>query len=161
MQVPGNLKQKKNQCTKVFMHMFEMKTDFDLIKRCEILAEDAAAKGESPVGALITKNGEILCEAIEASKNKNDITCHAEVEAIRLAVKKLQTNDLSGCVIYSTHEPCIMCSYAIRFYKIKKVVYQHAVKNLGGVSSSMPLLISKEVPEHWGDAPEIVHVRNI
>ena len=144
-----------------FAHMLEMKTDYDFIKRCGILAEDAAAKGESPVGALITKNGEIICEAVEASKNKNDVSCHAELEAIRLAVKKLQTNDLSECVIYSTHEPCIMCSYAIRFYKIKKVVYQHAVKYLGGVSSSMPLLISKEVPPHWGDVPEIVHLRNI
>ncbi len=144
-----------------FAHMLEMKTDFDFIKRCGILAEDAAAKGESPVGALITKNGEIICEAFEASKNKNDVSCHAELEAIRLAVKKLQTNDLSACVIYSTHEPCIMCSYAIRFYKIKKVVYQHAVNYLGGVSSSMPLLISKEVPSQWGDVPEIVHLRNI
>src|SRR5690242_9846493 len=105
--------------------MFEMKTDVDYIKRCERLAEDAVAKGESPVGALITKNGKIVCEAIEASKNKNDITCHAELEAIRLAIKKLKSNDLTECVIYSTHEPCIMCSYAIRFYKIKKVVYQH------------------------------------
>jgi tRNA(Arg) A34 adenosine deaminase TadA len=73
-----------------FMQMFEMKTDVDFIKRCGILAEDAAAKGESPVGSLITRNGEVVCEAIEASKNKNDIICHAELEAIRLAVKKLQ-----------------------------------------------------------------------
>lgn len=49
--------------------MFKMKTDFDFIKRCEILAKDAAAKGESPVGSLISKNGEIVCEAIEASNN--------------------------------------------------------------------------------------------
>jgi tRNA(adenine34) deaminase len=144
-----------------FMQMFEMKTDVDFIKRFGILAEDAAAKGESPVGSLITRNGEVVCEAIEASKNKNDIICHAELEAIRLAVKKLQTNDLSACVLYSTHEPCIMCSYAIRFYKIKKVVYQHAVNYLGGVSSSMPLLISKEVPPHWSNIPDVVHIRNI
>ena len=76
--------------------MFEMKTDIDFIKRCGILAEDAASKGESPVGSLITKDGEIVCEAIEASKNKNDVSCHAELEAIRLAVRKLQTNDLSA-----------------------------------------------------------------
>jgi tRNA(adenine34) deaminase len=143
------------------MQMFEMKIDVGFIKRCGILAEDAAAKGESPVGALITKKGEIVCEAIEASKNKNDVSCHAELEAIRLAVKKLKTNDLSACVLYSTHEPCIMCSYAIRFYKIRKVVYQHAVNYLGGVSSSMPLLINKEVPQHWSDVPDIVHIRNI
>lgn len=72
---------------------------------------------------------------------------------------KLKTNDLSACVIYSTHEPCIMYSYAIRFYKIKKVVYQHAVNYLGGVSSAMPLLKSKEVPPHWGCIPDIVLLR--
>ncbi len=47
-----------------------MKNDVYYIKRCGLLAEDAAAKGESPVGSLITKNGEIVCEAIEASKKK-------------------------------------------------------------------------------------------
>ena len=137
-----------------------MKNDVYYIKRCELLAEEAAAKGDAPVGSIITKGEEIIAEAIEASKHKNDITCHAELEAIRLAVKTLKTNDLSGCVIYSTHEPCIMCSYAIRFYKIKKVVYQHAVNYLGGNSSSMPLLISKEVPPHWAEAPVIIHLNN-
>src|SRR6185312_2955191 len=99
-----------------------MKNDIYFIKRCEILAAEVA-NGDAPVGSIISKDDEIISEAIEASKNKNDITCHAELEAIRLAVKKLKTNDLSDCTIYSTHEPCIMCSYAIRFYKIKKVVY--------------------------------------
>lgn len=135
-----------------------MKPDFYYIQRCEILGKEAATKGDALVGAVITKDDEIISEAIEAAKNKNDITCHAELEAIRLAVKKLKTNDLSDCVMYSTHEPCIMCSYAIRFYKIKKVVYQHAVNYLGGVSSSMPLLITKETPPHWGDVPVIVHL---
>ena len=138
-----------------------MKNDIYYIKRCEALAEKAAANGDAPVGSVIVKGDEIIAEAIEAAKYKNDITCHAELEAIRLAVKKLKTNDLSDCVIYSTHEPCIMCSYTIRFYKIKKVVYQRAVNYLGGVSSSMPLLISKEVPPQWGEAPEIVHLRSI
>jgi tRNA(adenine34) deaminase len=137
-----------------------MKNDIYYIKQCELLAEKAAANGDVPVGSVIIKADEIISEANEAAKYKNDITCHAEIEAIRLAVKKLKTNDLSDCVIYSTHEPCIMCSYAIRFYKIKKVVYQHAVNYLGGVSSSMPLLSSKEVPPHWGNVPVIVHLKN-
>lgn len=137
-----------------------MKNDFDYIKRCELLAAEAAANGDAPVGSIIVKDDEIICEAIEAAKYKNDVTCHAELEVIRLAVKKLRTNNLSGCILYSTHEPCIMCSYAIRFHKIKKVVYQHAVNYLGGVSSSMPLLISKEVPPHWGEVPVIVHLNN-
>ena len=135
-----------------------MRPDLYYIQRCEILGKEAATKGEAPVGAVITQDDEIISEAMEAAKNKNDVTCHAELEAIRFAVKKLKTNDLSDCIIYSTHEPCIMCSYAIRFYKIKKLVYQHAVKYLGGVSSSMPLLLAQEVPPHWGDVPVIVHL---
>jgi len=136
-----------------------MKDDAYYIKLCGILAEAAAAKGEAPVGSVITKGDEIISEAIEASRSKNDVTCHAELDAIRSAVKKLGVNDLSECVIYSTHEPCIMCSYAIRFYKIKKLVFQHAVDYFGGISSSMPLLLAKEVPPHWGDVPVIVHLK--
>lgn len=137
-----------------------MKNDTYYMKRCEILAAQAAANGDAAVGSIITKDHEIIAEAIEASKYKNNITCHAEIEAIRLAVQKLKTNDLSDCILYTTHEPCIMCSYAIRFYKIKKIVYQHSVNYMGGVSSSMPLLTSKEVPPHWGDVPLIVHLKN-
>jgi len=53
-----------------------------------------------------------------------------------------------------------MCAYAIRFYRIEKVVYLNKVKYLGSVSSSMPLLTTSEVPPHWGRAPVIVHVSN-
>lgn len=138
-----------------------MKNDIFYIQRCEALGKEAGAKGDVPVGSVIIKGDEIISEAMEAAKSKRDITGHAELEAIRLAVKKMNTHDLSDCIIYSTHEPCIMCSYAIRFYKIKKVVYRHAVNYLGGVSSSMPLLITNEVPLHWGKAPVIVHLADI
>ncbi|HRP56141.1 nucleoside deaminase [Agriterribacter sp.] len=135
-----------------------MKSDSYYMERCRLLGKAAAARGNSPVGAIIIKAGEIVSEAEEAGKSKNDITCHAELEAVRFAVAKLKTNDLSGCVMYTTHEPCVMCSYAIRFYKIKKVVFQNTVQYLGGVGSSMPLLTASEVPPHWGKAPEVVHL---
>src|SRR5574340_1270357 len=127
--------------------------------RCESLGKAATAKGNPPVCALIIKDDKIISEAEEAGKSKNDITCHAEIEAIRLAIKNTRANDLSDCVMYTTHEPCIMCSYAIRFYKIKKVVFLHAVEYLGGVSSPMPLLTSNEVPPHWSKPPEVVQLR--
>ena len=135
-----------------------MNPDHYFMQRCRSLANTAAAKGESPVGAVIVKDDKLISEAMEAGKSKNDITCHAEIEAIRLAVEKLNSNDLSDYVLYTTHEPCIMCSYAIRFHKIKKLVYQNTVKYLGGISSSMPLLTTNDVPPHWGKAPVIVHL---
>ncbi|MEO5648682.1 MAG: nucleoside deaminase [Ginsengibacter sp.] len=137
-----------------------MKTDNYYMHRCEILGEAAAEKGNSPIGALIIKDDEIISEAEEAGKSKNDITCHAEIEAIRMAVGKSNTSDLSGCIMFTTHEPCIMCSYVIRFYKIKKVVYKNAVTYLGGITSSMPLLRSNEVPPHWAKHPEIVNLES-
>jgi tRNA(adenine34) deaminase len=135
-----------------------MKSDTHYMHLCETLGKAAAKKGNPPVGAIIVKGDEIISEAEEAGKSKNDITCHAEIEAIRMAVKKLKSSDLSECILFTTHEPCIMCSYAIRFYKIKKVVFQNSVEYLGGVSSSMPLLLSNEVPPHWIPPPEIVHL---
>lgn len=135
-----------------------MNTDYYFMQCCRALANTAAAKGESPVGAVIVKDDKLISEAMEAGKSKNDITCHAEIEAIRFAVEKLETNDLSDCILFTTHEPCLMCSYAIRFHKIKKLVYQNTVKYLGGISSSMPLLTTNEVPPHWGKAPVIVHL---
>lgn len=137
-----------------------MKSNQYYMNRCEELGNAAAKKGNSPVGAIIVKDGVIISEAQEAGKTKNDITCHAEIEAIRIAVKKLGSSDLSKCILFTTHEPCIMCSYAIRFYKIKKVVYKNNVDYLGGISSSMPLLISDDVPPHWSKPPEIVHLQS-
>lgn len=128
------------------------------MKICLALSKQAVEKGNSAVGAIVVKDDEIVSEAEEAVTTKNDITCHAELEAIRIAVHKLGTTNLSGCSLYSTNEPCVMCAYAIRFYKIKKVIYLHKAKFLGGVSSSLPLLITNEVPPHWSDAPIIVQL---
>ncbi len=137
-----------------------MENDWQLMYRCEELGLMAGSKGNPPVGALIVKDNHIIAEAEEAGRTKNDITCHAEIEAIRLAVQQLQTNDLSDCVLYTTHEPCVMCSYSIRFHKIKKVVFLNEVPFLGGVTSSMPVLTSEEVPPHWNKPPEIIHLKN-
>lgn len=53
-----------------------------------------------------------------------------------------------------------MCSYAIRYYKIKKIIFLNAVDYLGGATSSMDLLRSDLVPPDWGKSPEIVHLKS-
>lgn len=75
-----------------------------------------------PFGACIVKNGRVIAAA-RNTVLKQDATCHAEINAIRQASRKLGAYDLSGCVIYSTTEPCPMCFAAIHWARIKKVIY--------------------------------------
>lgn len=81
-----------------------------------------------PFGACIVKGGKAVAVA-RNSVLRNDATCHAEINAIRLASRKLKTFDLSGCSIYSTTEPCPMCFSAIHWAKIDKVVYGSSIKD--------------------------------
>lgn len=125
------------------------------MRHCIRLANKAMAKGNPPVGSILVKDGKITSEGIEAGKSKSDITFHAEIEAVRHAVNKLNQKDLSDYSLYTTHEPCIMCSYVIRHHALKEVVMGARVKAVGGVSSNYPILIAKDI-EIWSPPPIIV-----
>lgn len=120
------------------------------------LAAIALAARESPVGAIILWKDQIMGRGIEGVKAAKDIRRHAEMEAITDAVKNLQTIDLSECELYSTHEPCVMCAYAIRYHKIKKLVFEHRSGKLGAIFSAYPLL--RDSGLDWGPIPEIVEL---
>jgi tRNA(adenine34) deaminase len=122
---------------------------------CIELAKQALQRGNPPVGSIIVKEGIVLGQGIEAGKTKKDVTCHAEIEAVRDAVSKNELNDLSGCTLYSTHEPCLMCSYVIRHYKISFVVSGTSVPFIGGSSSPYPLLKIGDI-SIWADPPQII-----
>lgn len=122
---------------------------------CIVLAKIAKARGDSPVGSSIVRNEKIIGEGIEGGKTHQDIIFHAEIEAIRDAVKYTGTPDLSDCILYTTHEPCIMCSYVIRHHKIGLVVVGITTGEIGGYSSKYPLLLDKEIKK-WSSPPEII-----
>lgn len=88
---------------------------------CEARKNLVRADG-GPFGACIVKDGLVVAVA-RNTVLKNDATCHAEVNAIRKASKKLGTHDLSGCEIYSTTEPCPMCFGAIHWARIGVIYY--------------------------------------
>lgn len=125
------------------------------MQKCIDLATVARQQGESPVGSIIVRKGEVISEGIEAGKAHNDITFHAEIEAIRKATHLLQSQDLSDCILYTTHEPCIMCSYVIRHTKIKSVVVGLTTGEIGGFSSRYPILLDSEIKK-WTDHPTII-----
>lgn len=79
--------------------------------------------GQTPFGSCIVKDGEVISASHNHVWASTDITAHAEIDAIRDACKRLNTIDLSGCIIYSTCEPCPMCYSAIHWARISTIVY--------------------------------------
>lgn len=122
---------------------------------CIGLAKIAKQRGDSPVGSIIVQNGTIIGEGIEGGKTQKDITFHAEIEAIRNATKTLGIQDLSNSILYTTHEPCIMCSYVIRHSKISIIVTGLATGEIGGFSSKLPLLLDTTI-KRWTPPPTLI-----
>ena len=97
--------------------------NYFMSRAIELAAENAGSVTGGPFGAVIVKDGEIV--AAQSNKVTVDIdpTAHAEVNAIREACKVLGTFDLSGCVLYSSCEPCPMCLSAAYWAHIDKIYY--------------------------------------
>lgn len=135
------------------MESFE--SDEDFMRHCLGLGQQALALGNPPVGAIVVMEGKIIGEGIEAGKTQGDITYHAEIEAIRDALKKTGKKYLSGSVMYTTHEPCIMCAYTIRHYRIHKVVFGASVPAIGGFTSEFPILSTDKI-DIWQSPPQVL-----
>ncbi len=87
------------------------------------LAVENVKMGGGPFGAVIVKGDEVVATGANRVTPDNDPTAHAEISAIRAACKKLGTFDLSGCVIYTSCEPCPMCLGAIYWAHLDKIYY--------------------------------------
>lgn len=87
------------------------------------LADESVDRGGGPFGAVIVKDGEIIAGCSNSVTLDNDPTAHAEVNTIRQACRKLGTFDLSGCVIYTSCEPCPMCIGAIYWAHLDRIYY--------------------------------------
>ena len=86
-------------------------------------AEEAFHKGEVPVGAIVVIQDKIIARAHNLTELLNDITAHAEMQAITSASNFLGGKYLTGCTLYVTLEPCQMCAGALYWSQISKVVY--------------------------------------
>lgn len=124
------------------------------MRRCLELAEVAALAGDTAVGAVIVRGGEVVAEGVERIRANRDPSAHAEVEAIRQACQRLETLDLSGCLLYSTVEPCVLCGYVIRRTGIAHVVYGVPAGQAGACTSSYAILSDREL-DGWPQVPEV------
>lgn len=90
-------------------------------------------KAGGPFGAVIVKDGKIIASAHNTVVESKDATAHAEVNVIREASKILNTHDLSGCILYTSTEPCPMCLSAIIWANIKEIYYANTRKDADNI----------------------------
>ena len=106
-------------------------------------AEAAFEKGEIPVGAVIVLNGGIIARAHNLTETLNDVTAHAEMQALTSAFHYLGAKYLNDCIIYVTLEPCVMCAGALYWSQIGKVVYGASDPKRGYTLANTALLHPK------------------
>lgn len=115
------------------------------MRRCIELARKAKQQGNTPVGSVVVLDGEIIGEGIEQLPTSLLLIGHAETLACQNAVEKAGSRFLRGAILYSTAEPCFMCSYVIRQAGIAQVVYAIETPLIGGATSAFPVLTTIEL----------------
>ena len=107
-----------------------MKCDEHFMELAIAEAQQARQAGEWPFGAVVTREGQVIASNHCREAAEKTVLAHAELHAVNDACKALGRNDLGGCVIYSTSEPCMMCSAAIFQARIPRIVIGAARRDL-------------------------------
>lgn len=100
-----------------------MADDTYYMKQALLEAGRAADKGEVPVGAVVVCRDRIIARAYNLTETLNDVTAHAEMQAITAAANALGGKYLNDCALYVTVEPCVMCAGAIAWSQLGRLVY--------------------------------------
>lgn len=98
-------------------------TDIDYMKQALMEAKKAFEKDEVPIGAVVVCKGRIIARAHNLTEMLNDVTAHAEMQAITAAANNIGGKYLNDCTLYVTVEPCPMCAGAIGWSQLGKLVY--------------------------------------
>ena len=106
-------------------------TDVYFMKKALQEAEVAFEKGEIPVGAIIVVANKVIARTHNLTELLNDVTAHAEMQAITSAANYLGGKYLKDCTLYVTLEPCQMCAGALYWSQITKIVYGATDENRG------------------------------
>lgn len=114
--------------------------DYSYMRQALRLAAQAEARGEVPVGALVVFENAVIAEAYNERETLPSALAHAELTALKLACEKLQRWRLSGCTLYVTLEPCVMCAGAIVQSRVDRVVYGARDPKAGAVESLYQVL---------------------
>lgn len=125
------------------------------IRKCIELSQASLNNGDAPFGSIVVQNGEIIAESTNFAASR--VSDHAEVVALHLAHEKLGTSHLEGAILYSNCEPCPMCAFMAREYKVEEVVYALPSPYMGG-HSKWNIMEDNELekfPPFFGKAPKV------
>lgn len=111
-------------------------------------AQQAAAAGEVPVGAVVVKDGQVIASGCNAPIAAHDPTAHAEIVALRAAAQILGNYRLAGCELFVTLEPCPMCSGAMLHARLDRVVYGASDAKTGVAGSVINLFAQESLNHH-------------
>jgi tRNA(Arg) A34 adenosine deaminase TadA len=109
------------------------------------LAKQAMEKGNHPFGALLVKGGEVILSAENAVNTENDVTRHAELVLVSRACRTLAQDVLAQCTLYTSTEPCAMCTSAIFWAGIPRVVYACPAETVAELAGSTFVVPSREL----------------
>ncbi|HEV8540724.1 MAG TPA: nucleoside deaminase [Nitrospiraceae bacterium] len=126
--------------------------DEDYMRLAVEAAREGIAKGQTPFGACLVKDGAVVSCVHNVVWERTDITAHAEIHAIREACRILKTVDLTGCAIYSTCEPCPMCFSASHWARLSMIHYGARIEDAKQAGFN-ELAISSELMKHLGGSP--------
>lgn len=125
-----------------FIFMF---TDEYFMRTAFQEAEIALEKDEVPIGCVIVANNRVIARAHNLTETLNDVTAHAEMQAITSAANYLGGKYLINCTLYVTLEPCVMCSGALSWSQISKVVIGARDEQRGFINKSLSLHPKTEI----------------
>ena len=122
--------------------------DADYMRLALELASQAQASGEVPVGAVVVKDGAIVGCGFNAPISRHDPSAHAEMLALRDAAQRLGNYRLTGCELFVTIEPCLMCAGAIMHARIARVVYGAKDAKTGACGSVVDVFAEQRLNHH-------------
>lgn len=122
-----------------------MFTDEYFMKMALQEAEIALEKDEVPIGCVIVANNRVIARAHNLTETLNDVTAHAEMQAITSAANFLGGKYLINCTLYVTLEPCVMCAGALFWSQISKVVIGARDEQRGFINKSLSLHPKTEI----------------
>lgn len=122
-----------------------MFTDEYFMKMALSEAQLALEKDEVPIGCVVVSNNRIIARAHNLTETLNDVTAHAEMQAITSAANFLGGKYLKNCTLYVTLEPCVMCSGALSWAQIAKVVIGARDEQRGFINKNLSLHPKTEI----------------